>query len=47
MGMKDTHYFILVGNMEIRLVADADEFKNDDKIKELLRAFKLEEIEKL
>jgi hypothetical protein len=47
MGLKDKHYFILVGNMEIRLVADSDEFEDDKKIKDLLRAFKLSEIEKL
>lgn len=47
MGMKDVHYFILVGNMEIRAVASAEDFKNDTMIKGVLKAFKLKEIEKL
>lgn len=47
LGMKDAHYFILVGNVEIRAVADADEYKNDKKIKGMLKAFKLKQIEKL
>lgn len=47
MHMKDQHYFVLVGNVEIRAVAHAEEYHNDDKIKEVLSAFKLEEIEKL
>lgn len=47
MGMKDVHYFILVGNVEIRAVGSSQEYKNDDKIKGMLRAFKLKEIEKL
>ena len=47
MGFEDKHYFILVGNMEIRAVADSEEFQNDKKIKSMLRAFKLKEIERL
>lgn len=47
MGMKDVHYFILVGNVEIRAVADSDEYKNDKKIKGILEAFKLNNIETL
>ena len=47
MGMKDTHYFILVGNLEIRAVADSEQYKNDSKIKGVLNAFKLKDIEKL
>ncbi len=47
MGAKDAHYFILVGNLEIRAVADAEEYHNDEKIKEMLNAFKLKAIEKL
>ncbi len=47
MGMKDVHYFILVGNVEIRAVASSQEYKNDNKIKEMLKAFKLKKIENL
>lgn len=47
MGMDGVHYFILVGNMEIRAVASADDFKNDTMIKGVLKAFKLKEIENL
>ncbi len=47
MGMKGVHYFILVGNLEIRAVADSEEFKKDKRIKDMLRAFKLKDIEKL
>jgi len=47
MGAKDVHYFILVGNLEIRAVADAEEYRDDEKIKEMLNAFKLKAIEKL
>jgi len=47
MGAKDAHYFILVGHLEIRAVADAEEYRNDEKIKGMLKAFKLKEIEKL
>jgi len=47
MGLEDTHYFILVGNVEIRLLASSEEFEDDEKIKDLLRAFKLKEIERL
>lgn len=47
MGMKDAHYFILVGNVEIRAVASSEQYKSDSKIKNMLRAFKLKEIEKL
>jgi|LGVF01.1.fsa_nt_gb hypothetical protein len=47
MGMKDAHYFIFVGNLEIRAVAASDEFENDKKIKDILRAFKLKDIENL
>ena len=47
MGMENVHYFILVGRTEIRAVASSDEFKNDKKIKDMLRAFKLKDIEQL
>ncbi len=47
MGMKNRHYFILVGKVEIRAVAASDEYKNDKKIKSILKAFKLKDIEKL
>ncbi|MCF7668473.1 MAG: hypothetical protein K9N48_01705 [Verrucomicrobia bacterium] len=47
MGMEDRHYFILVGNVEIRAVAASEEYKNDVKIKDILKAFKLKDIEKL
>ena len=47
MGMKDVHYFILAGNLEIRAVAVSDEYKNDKAIKDMLRAFKLKDIENL
>lgn len=47
MGAKGAHYFIQVGRMEIRAVADADEFKDDVKIKEMLRAFRLDDIARL
>lgn len=47
MGMKDVHYFILVGNVEIRAVASSLEYKSDNKIKGILKAFRLEEIEGL
>lgn len=47
MGTKDAHYFIMVGNVEIRAVADAEEYKNDTKIKNILRAFPLQAIERL
>jgi len=47
MGMKDVHYFIQVGKVEIRAVGHAKEYKNDAKIKGMLKAFKLKAIEKL
>ncbi len=47
MGMKDVHYFILVGNVEIRAIAASDEYKKDKMIKGILKAFKLKDIEKL
>lgn len=46
-GAEGMHYFILVGNVEIRAVASADEFKDDEKIKDMLRAFDLAAISKL
>ena len=46
-GMEDVHYFIMVGNLEIRAVAASDEYKKDGKLKGILTAFKLKEIEKL
>jgi len=46
-GAEGMHYFILVGNVEIRAVASADEFKDDEKIKDMLRAFDLKAISKL
>lgn len=47
MGAKDVHYFILVGNVEIRAAAASDEYRNDKKIKGILKAFRLRDIEKL
>lgn len=47
MGAKGVHYFIKVGNVEIRAVADSDEYKNDEAIKGMLNAFKLKDIETL
>jgi hypothetical protein len=47
MGMENEHLFIMVGNTEIRAVAEADEYKNDAKIREALRGFKLKLIETL
>lgn len=35
------------GNVEIRAVANSDEYKNDDAIKGMLSAFKLKDIETL
>ena len=42
----DIHLWVLVNNMEIRGVADAEDFKNDAKIKAVLQKFNLKEIEK-
>lgn len=47
MGHEDAHYFILVGNVEIRAVASADSYKDTEKIKDILKVFKLEDVEKL
>lgn len=47
MGHEDAHYFILVGNVEIRAVANAESYKDAAKIKETLNMFKLEDVEKL
>ncbi|MGY8767054.1 MAG: hypothetical protein ACKVH8_01320 [Pirellulales bacterium] len=47
MGSNDVHYFILAGRVEIRAVAVSDEYKDDAKIKGILAAFNLKEIEKL
>lgn len=47
MGLENVHYFILVGKLEIRAVASSEEYKNDEKIKGMLKAFKLKSIEKL
>lgn len=47
MGYENVHYFILVENLEIRAVANAEAYKDDAKIKGMLEAFKLEDIEKL
>lgn len=47
MGATDMHFFVLVGHVEIRAVAMSDKFKNDKKIRDVLRAFKLKVIEKL
>ncbi len=44
---ENAHIWILVNNMEIRAVADAEDFKNNDKIKAVLKAFKLKDIEAL
>lgn len=46
MRMKDAHCFVLVGNVEIRAVASADEYKSDAAIDAMLSAFKLKEIER-
>jgi len=37
----------MVGNTEIRAVAESDEYKNDAKIIEVIRGFKLKLIETL
>ncbi len=37
----------MVGNTEIRAVAESDEYKNDAKIREVIRGFKLKLIETL
>ena len=47
MGATDAHYFIKAGNVEIRAVASAEEYKKDEAIKGILNAFKLEDIETL
>ncbi len=47
MGAEDEDLFIMVGNTEIRAVAESDEYKNDDKIREVLHGFKLKLIETL
>ncbi len=47
MGAENEDLFIMVGNTEIRAVAESDEYKNDDKIKEVLGGFKLKLIETL
>ncbi|MCP4221218.1 MAG: hypothetical protein GY765_41715 [bacterium] len=44
---ENAHLWVLVNNMEIRAVADAEDFKNDVKIQAVLKAFKLKDIEKL
>ena len=47
MGSENENLFILVGNTEIRAVAESDEYKNDAKIKDVLRGFNLKLIETL
>lgn len=44
---ENQHLWILVNNMEIRAVADSDDFKNDAKIQAVLKGFALKDIEKL
>jgi hypothetical protein len=46
-GAQDAHLWILVNNFEIRAVAEAADFKNSEKIAEILRAAKLKEMAKL
>lgn len=40
------HLWVLVNNMELRAVAEAEDFKNDAKIKAVLQGFNLKEIAK-
>jgi hypothetical protein len=47
MGAEDENLFIMVGNTEIRAVAESDEYKDNAKIREVLRGFKLKLIETL
>jgi len=47
MGAKDEHFFVLVGNTEIRAVADSEDFKSDEKIKGVIRRFALKKIASL
>ncbi len=43
---ENAHLWVLVNNMELRGVADAEDFKNDEKIKSVLKKFDLKEIAK-
>ena len=40
------HLWVLVNNMELRGVAEAEDFKNDAKLQAVLKAFDLKEIAK-
>ena len=46
-GTENEDLFIMVGNTEIRAVAESDEYKNNAKIREVLHGFKLKLIETL
>jgi hypothetical protein len=43
---ENAHLWVLVNNMEIRAIADAEDFKNDAKIQSVVKKFDLKEIEK-
>lgn len=43
---ENQHLWVLVNNMEIRAVAEAEDFKNDAKIQAVIKKFNLKEIEK-
>ncbi len=47
MASENENLFIMVGNTEIRAVAESDDYKNDAKIRDVLRGFKLKLIETL
>lgn len=44
---ENAHLWVLVNNMEIRAIADTEDFKNDEKIKSVVSKFDFKEIEKL
>ncbi len=44
---KDAYLWVLINNIEIRAIAEAEDFKNDEKISSVVKKFDLEEIEKL
>jgi len=44
---EDAHVWVLVNNVEIRAVADSEEFSKTDKIKSVVKSFNLKELEKL
>lgn len=47
MVSENQHLWLLVNNMEIRGIADAQDYQNDAKIKAVLKGFALKDIEKL